>query len=334
MKILHGKKLDSFQLKQNLNKEQSVANSKQASLAITPGQVISHCPLCQSRESEALQTIYNFEYLLCLGCDGVYVANPPSNDALKDLYNSDYYTNANKALLASENIIDFRTKHIAEPKIDFVMQHLSSDKKSWLDIGSGAGEILGAAKARGFECLGLEANLAEREFAQRKFDIDVRDAFLDETTMEEYRGDWGVVSLFSVLEHIADPPALLRTISAMQQGGDNLVVEVPHYPSVSAFSQMTFPEHVNRVMHPPIHLFLFSLPSLKRLLETYFYEIKSVWFFGQDLYEVLSTLSLYAPKLNDSILHTKLSELIGDFQQTIDDKELCDTLFVVAERTE
>jgi len=333
MKIRHGKRLDSFQLKQNLNKEQSVANSKEASLAIAPGEIIAECPLCKSTKREFLQTIYLFQYFTCGDCEAVYVANPPTSDDLKRLYNSDYYTAANKALLANDSIIEFRTKHVAEPKIDFVLDLLTTGKKRWLDIGCGAGEILGTVKNKGFECLGLEANKAEREFAIRTFDIDVRDAFLDENTMEEYKGEWGVISLFSVLEHIAAPSSLLTTISAMQQQGDNLVIEVPHFPSISGFSQMAFPDHVNRVMHPPIHLFLFSLASLKLLLESHSYEIKGAWFFGQDFYEVLSTLSLFASNLNDSVLHTKMSELIGDFQQIIDEKEMCDTLLVVAEKS-
>jgi hypothetical protein len=332
LKIRHGKKLDSFQLKQNLNKEQSVANSKQASLAIEPGKIIEQCPLCNSTHRDFLQMIYLFQYVTCGQCGGVYVANPPSNDDLKQLYNSDYYTAANKALLASDNIINFRTTHVAEPKIDYVLDHLTTEKKRWLDIGSGAGEILGTVKSKGFECMGLEANKVEREFAIRTFGVDVRDAFLDENTMEEYKGEWGVISLFSVLEHIPDPVSLLETVSSTQEDGDNLVIEVPHFPSLSGFSQMAFPDHVNRVMHPPLHLFLFSLDSLKRLLKNCGYEINGAWIFGQDFYEILSTLSLFASNLNGSVLHTKISELIGEFQQIIDDKEMCDTLLVVAQK--
>jgi 2-polyprenyl-3-methyl-5-hydroxy-6-metoxy-1,4-benzoquinol methylase len=153
-----------------------------------------------------------------------------------------------------------------------------------LYVGCGVGEILSAAKNQGFEVLGLEANPMESEYARKTFGVEVRNEYVSERTLDQYSGRWGVVSLFSVLEHVRRPNIIKRDIAKIQSKGDNLVVEVPYYPSISAASQISFPEQVNGMMHPPLHLFLFSFAAMQKMLRNYDYEVKAVWYFGQDFY--------------------------------------------------
>jgi hypothetical protein len=132
---------------------------------------------------------------------------------------------------------------------------------------------------------------------------------------------------------VLSPNAILNDLTSIQQKGDYLVLEVPHYPSISAFSQMTFPDHVNRIMHPPLHLFLFPLKALSRILGSFGYEIRAAWFFGQDFFEMFNTLGLFVKTLNGSPLHRAISPLMNDFQQVIDESGLSDEVLVVAEKT-
>jgi hypothetical protein len=131
---------------------------------------------------------------------------------------------------------------------------------------------------------------------------------------------------------VISPNSILSDVSRIQAPGDNLVIEVPHFPSISALSQVTFPEHVNRMMHPPLHLFLFPIKALQRMLAAHGYKINAAWFFGQDFYEMLSTLGLFAKNLEGSALHESLSSLMSDFQKVIDDHGLSDEVLVVAEK--
>ena len=332
MKIRHGKKIDGFRLKRSLDKATSTAAARDASTAIAPGPVLDACPLCGGATSTPLQTIYHFDYRQCGGCGVVYVANPPTADDLESLYNSDYYTASNTALLANDEVIDYRVDEIARPKVDFVIEHMTTAKRSWLDIGSGVGEVLAVAAERDFRALGIETNDMERAYGMRRFGTDMVDEFFDDSTLEKYVDNWGIISMFGVLEHVRDPDSVVRVISAAQAADDNIVLEVPHFPSISAYSQMSFPEHVNRSMHPPIHLFLFSLDSMRALLARHGYEVTAAWMFGLDFYEVFSTLALFVEGLDDSILHDKLAPLIGDFQEVIDRHELCDEFIVVGRK--
>lgn len=332
MKICRGKQIDSERLKQNLDKEASVTNAAVFSTAIPKGSMLEQCPICCVTDAKDIVEIYGFLYRECLGCGTAFVANPPAEDQLQAAYRSDYYTAANKKLLANDRIIEYRVKQIAEPKVAFVKENITTRKNTWLDVGCGVGEILSAAKNQGFDVLGLEANPMESDYARKVFGIEVKNEYVSESTLGNYAGRYGVVSLFSVLEHVLSPNAIMRDIARIQSKGDNLVLEVPHYPSISVASQISFPEQVNRMMHPPLHLFLFSLTGLQNMLRVYGYEIKAAWFFGQDFYEMFSTLSLLNKSLNGSALHHALAPLVNDFQKVIDEHGLSDEFLIVAEK--
>jgi 2-polyprenyl-3-methyl-5-hydroxy-6-metoxy-1,4-benzoquinol methylase/ferredoxin-like protein FixX len=332
MKIRRSKQIDSERLKRNLDKEASIKDAAAFSSAISKGEILEHCPICWSAQTKDIVEIYGFQYRECLGCGTAFVANPPAEDQLQAAYRSDYYTAVNKKLLANDRIIEYRVEQIAEPKVAFVKENSTTRKNTWLDVGCGVGEILSAAKNQGFEVLGLEANPMESEYARKTFGIEVRNEYVSESTLGDYAGRYGVVSLFSVLEHVLSPNAILKDVSRIQVRGDNLVLEVPHYPSISVASQISFPEHVNRMMHPPLHLFLFPLSALQNMLGAYGYEVKAAWFFGQDFYEMFSTLGLLRKDLNGSALHHALAPLLNDFQKVIDEHGLSDEVLVIAEK--
>lgn len=330
--IKRGKPIDSWFLKRDLDKSASILKSQAFSTAITPGPTVTHCLACGHEKTAELTKVYGFTYHECAGCGSAFVVNPPSEADISAAYRSDYYSDANKVLLANEKTIDSRTEMVARPKVKFVMDNLTTTKKSWLDVGCGVGEILGAVKDYGFSTLGLETNAMEAEFARRKFGIEVREEYVTADTLPKYQDKYGVISLFSVLEHVPYPNEILKTVSQAQAPGDNLVVETPHFPSLSAFSQMCFPEKVNRMMHPPLHLFLFSTKAMELMLARAGYEITSAWYFGQDFYEFFSTLGVLNRTLNGSRLSSAMLEMGNAFQQAIDDKGLSDEMLIVARK--
>ena len=334
IKIKISKKISSVILKSSLDKSKHVKEAKNFSENIPKGVELLNCPLCQCNNKKLVQTIYGFNYEECLGCGVLYVSNPPNNLELKKAYESEYYTKSNKLLLANDAIIDYRVNEIFKPKIDFVIGELGEKfkHKTWLDIGCGVGEALYAAKKRGFEVRGIEPNEMEAEYAEKKFGVKVYREFLSVKNRELIAGKCNVISLFSVLEHIIDPPALLHETSAVQEKGDLLVIEVPKWPSLSCLSQIAFPNQINRMLHPPFHLFMFPILTLKNLIENNGYKVKSAWVFGQDIYELFSTLSLNAPELDGPDLKNALLSLTQEFQKVVDKNLLGDEMLMIAEK--
>ncbi len=328
----YGKRIDSSILKKDLNKSDSVKKSRLMSLDVKGGVKKDNCPICEGTKFKDICTIYEFTYVECENCGVAFVINAPESKELEKIYASEYYSSANKVLYANDSIIEYRIENIAKPKVDYIFDNIKNEVKSWLDIGCGTGEILNVVQDRGLKIIGVETNDSEREYAKTKLNIEVQSDYIDETTIGKYVDNCDVVSLFSILEHIPNQHSIIKAISSAQNTGNYLVIEVPHFPSISVASQITFPEEVNRMMHPPLHLFLYSLKSLEVLLKKYNYKINNAWYFGQDFYEFFSTLSLYAKDLNNSLLHNKISELTNDFQEVIDKHELSDEILIIAEK--
>src|SRR5713226_3081625 len=259
MKVRYGKTIDSSRLKISVDKTQSIQAAQAASRSIAPGPYVHSCPVCFSGKFDPLWTIYGFDYGQCLLCETALVLNPPSEDRLRDIYSSEYYTSSNQKLYANEDVLRYRLDNIASPKVDFVLESVEPRPNSWLDIGCGTGEILKVASDRGLRVAGAETNAMQREFAKKRFGLDILGEFVTEKNIASLGGEFDVVSLFSVVEHVLAPDALLKELSSIQKRGSHLVVEVPYFPSLSTASQGTFPDLVNRMMHPPLHLFLFSV---------------------------------------------------------------------------
>lgn len=328
----YGKKIDSAILKKDLDKKDSIERARIASLKIKPGECKDSCPICHAAEFKYLNNIYGFDYVECGNCGVAFVLNAPGEDELRKIYNSEYYSSTNKKIYANDSIVEYRIENIAKPKVDYILSNINNKVTSWLDIGCGTGEIISVVSQRDIKVLGVETNDTEREYAKKKFNVKVVDDYISERTISKYVDNCDVISLFSILEHVLDPHSIIKSISTAQSAGNYLIVEVPHFPSISAFSQITFPTLVNRMMHPPLHLFLFSLKSLDVLLGDYGYKINNAWYFGQDFYEFFSTLLIFAKDLNNSILHNKISSLVNDFQEIIDRHELSDEVLIIAEK--
>ena len=333
MKVRYGKALNSFTMKKGMDKRISISLMKQFPAFCKERQ--SHnstCPICGSLETQVMAEIYGFTYRECGSCQMAFIADMPNEDDLEKVYRSDLYAEHTQKLYGSPDVVEYRLHTVAEPKLEHIAERLTTTKKSWLDIGCGTGEILKAAVDRGFKARGLEANEFERKFGIENYGVEIIDEYINDTTIKNYQDGYGVISMFGVLEHILDPHSIIGNIAQIQSPGDNLVIEVPHHPSISAFSQMSFVDDIDRMMIPPFHLYLYSTRGIQILLEKYGYEVTDAWYFGQDFYEMFTTLGLHVDGLLDSALAEKFSSILNDLQYAIDKNEMSDQIMVIARR--
>lgn len=332
MQYHFGKSMDSYRMKKGLDKGLSIQEMQSIAENYPGTETNDTCAACSSTSSMAKVEIFGFRYRECDDCGSLFMENMPDDVALEDLYRGERYSNVIEQLYANPEVVDYRIETIAVPKVEFVEQHMTSSKKSWLDIGCATGEVLSVADKRGFKTFGLEANETERQFAMDRHGLEVANEYIDETTLHKYKGQYGVISMYGVLEHIKDPQSIIRNIAAMQEPGDNLTLEVPHYPSISSYSQILFPDKVNRNIIPPFHLYLFSEKGLVKMLEAHGYKVKHIWLFGQDFYEFFSTVALFVDGLANSPLSDRFLEMGNDLQKVIDSHKLADQIFIVADR--
>jgi len=96
----------------------------------------------------------------------------------------------------------------------------------WLDVGAGTGELLAAARERGWRVQGVEPERTAAA-ASRARGLAVAQAELSAAGLPERSFD--VVSAFHVLEHIPDSRAFLRRLARWVRPGGHVVVEVPNF---------------------------------------------------------------------------------------------------------
>jgi 2-polyprenyl-3-methyl-5-hydroxy-6-metoxy-1,4-benzoquinol methylase len=184
-------------------------------------------------------------------------------------YESDnYYTLARKTLASIDYEWGFRWRYILNKIVGL------GDFSSLLDIGAGNGYFVALA-AREF---GLGANGIEISSEEIRFASEVTGVQLINEDIAQHRANYDVVSCFNVLEHVADPQALLAAAIARLKPGGILVLTTPNPGCIHA--RIKGLQEWNMV-DPPHHINLFSQKSLQAILASKHMEIVE--------YETLST---------------------------------------------
>jgi SAM-dependent methyltransferase len=118
---------------------------------------------------------------------------------------------------------------VAHRRMEIIERATGKATGSLLDVGCGSGEVLLAARERGWRTSGVEPERTGAEMAQGR-GLDVRIAPLEESGLPERSYD--VVSAFHVLEHIAHGLPFLEQLMRWARPGGHLVIEVPNWRSV------------------------------------------------------------------------------------------------------
>ena len=118
---------------------------------------------------------------------------------------------------------------IAHQRIGMIEAATGIINGSLLDVGSGTGEVLRAARDRGWTTQGVEPERTAADLARSR-GLDVRIAHLEESGLPERTYD--VVTAFHVLEHVPDARAFLETIQEWARPGGYVTIEVPNFNSV------------------------------------------------------------------------------------------------------
>ncbi|HET8643951.1 MAG TPA: class I SAM-dependent methyltransferase [Vicinamibacteria bacterium] len=135
-----------------------------------------------------------------------------------------------------------------------------------VDVGCGHGAFVALLRWAGFDATGLELSPWVVEYARRTFDVPVHQGTLEAQAFP--RGHLGVVVLNDVVEHLQDPARAVGHAAAVLEDDGLLVVQTPCAPEgVSHAALVRAGDSFLKMMEEVGHLFLFTRPSLRLLLE-------------------------------------------------------------------
>lgn len=175
--------------------------------------VVSHA----DRHGRGLVTV------LCKGCGVLHNDPIPSESELEAFYRRDYRQ---------------EYKGAAEPRLRQVWRNLNrlqahilafqdvyAKRGRWLDLGAGSGEFSFLARQIGAEITAIEPNEAYAAYCRTKLDLDIRTARLEDCEFQP--GQFDMIRLSHVLEHMRDPVASLSTLRGWLAPAGVIYIEVP-----------------------------------------------------------------------------------------------------------
>jgi SAM-dependent methyltransferase len=269
------------------------------------------CKICRSKSTKFLFQTSEIDFKLpgnfnihgCEICGYIFVSNPPED--LNFYYPTDYgpYKTAiqdeKKPLIRWAR---FRNVRLKEKTLN---QYKTSELENLiLDIGCSTGIFLDQMKRSGWGTYGIELNPIAADYARNRFGLQVETGQLTEETWKETQ--FGVITLWDVLEHTLDPRATLLICNKKLRIFGYVIFSVPNYESVD---RLLFKKKWIGYDFPR-HLSVFPIKSIQTLLDnTGFSIVKLSCRFG-GYYNFLSSLNRW---LLTSKMPAKFQKLILRF---------------------
>lgn len=253
------------------------------------------CPACEAGGGRPAATVRSFQFLRCPACATLWVAEPPEH---VDLYDGpEYFSNPEFGEGSYHGYRDYLAdrEHI-EAKFGEVLEHVErrTAPGRLLDVGAGPGFMLSAARDRGWAGVGLDLNAWAAARAREDLGVEVREGSLAEAGFEDSSFD--AVAMMDLLEHVADPGALVAEAARITRPGGALAVLTPDAGSpVSRALRERWPE----LQRAPEHLVLFSTRGLAALLERHGWRVAGWHPVGKtsSLETLVADVSPAAPRL-------------------------------------
>lgn len=182
-----------------------------------------HCPTCGQAPTDTLFSKNNGRYCHCSLCNHIYLANPLTQELLIEFYTG--YPTSSLDWHKNESAF---YRRIYEAGLDLI--NIPGSDIDLLDIGCSGRYFLSIASERGFRVHGLEPNKRESEEAIKQ-GINIIGATIDDLC--DY-SEFGIITLWDVLEHIRDPIDYLRRIKPYLNSSGLIFVQVPTSDSLAA----------------------------------------------------------------------------------------------------
>lgn len=255
----------------------------------------------------------------CLKC-GLVAANADfSKLDNHDVYDDKAYVkDVKREILATYN---YRKATYAPERFSYILEKtkIPKNKINLLDVGCGPGYLLSHLKDNGVKYKGLElSNHLVKICWQKNLNVEKADL------KNEPENTYNVVTLFDVLEHLADPASLFKTINGKLIKNGMMLAYTPNIHSLSFLLQK---EKQNN-LYPFQHLCFFDKKSLNYLAKKTGFKILSIDYYGLDLMDYFC-MKAYEDKFD---YLGKLEEFIPLLQAIVDKQNVSNHIRLVFQK--
>lgn len=240
------------------------------------------CPFCGSgeyRPYEKYGSELQYTFVQCRQCQLVYGSPRPTyNQHFIDAAYADYYQYSESLTVSDFDKIKQSGTNMFVKELEHLMQ-FDKKRSAVLDIGSGVGTFLYAAKPHYPVAIGLDVSEKMAAFVKKAVGVDVHLAQFEDFS---YPGKFSLIHMSHVMEHIPNPNEWLQKAKSLLDTDGILVINVPHCYSLGSRLQhfyvklglkKQFSDTWTDPTRTPDHLFEPVIPAMKQLLDRNGFEI-------------------------------------------------------------
>ena len=224
------------------------------------------CPACCSTSWSASGFLADgrFPLVHCEGCGLGALRIADSDEGGFD----EYWSEVNQRIYADPAVVG---ELAAKYERHYRREQPALPNKRFLDVGSGAGVSVGTAAKLGFQAVGIEPSAKAVALSRQHYDAPITHGLLGAD--DALPRDFGLLSLWDVIEHVEDPEALVRACHAHLAPGGAMILETPDEGAllrrlIVAEGRVAIgPLDLRRSIYYRAHRYYFTRAAMTRLLE-------------------------------------------------------------------
>ena len=240
-------------------------------------------PLCPRCEGELYLTLFRatdrlygttntrFNIVECSQCALIRLEPPPSPKQLASFYPQRYWWKADRSVAA--RLAELYRKIVVLDHVRFVLQSIDRAGLA-LDVGCGGGAFLQGLRGRGVPAVGVDSSFLATRSAVTAYSAPAVCGSLPRFPF--LPGAFRTVTMFHVLEHLADPMEALQAVGDLLGYGGRLFVQVPN---AACWQFLLFGERWSG-LNVPRHLIHFRAEDIEDLLKVTGFEVRRRKFFS------------------------------------------------------
>jgi len=190
------------------------------------------CGLCFSTDVSDLFSIRGTQLKRCHNCEAVFVFPMPDYDELLRDYQDDYFQSGDHLEWGYEDYfsLEDEVRETAARRLELMKPYAAGGRL--LEGGCATGWFLDEARRRGYEVQGVEVSGFAADWGVEHLGLPIFNGTLRDAGFAD--GQFDVVVLWDVLEHLTEPMAELEEINRVLKEGGYLFTSVPDYGSIWA----------------------------------------------------------------------------------------------------
>lgn len=217
------------------------------------------CKVCSSNHYKKIGEIKNIwkEYKDVYQCDecSLYFIDSPTDEEINSLYKNEYHNNIKNKLFETAKSKMRYARSLSQ--FNFIKQTIDLKNKDICEIGAFDGLLLSLFKKNNNNVFGYELNDDARVYAKKKYDIDLKENFL------ESKSKYDIIILSHVIEHFREPKEILIKIKSMLKDNGFIYIEVPNSPMPNECSYNMLMRYLNTE-----HIVNFNMDNLIKFAES------------------------------------------------------------------